>query len=77
METTKEYSNGEVTIVWKPELCTHSGICAKGLSNVFRPKDKPWVHANEATSDEIVNQVRKCPSEALSFYYNNKDKTDE
>lgn len=77
METTKEYSNGEVTIVWKLELCTHSGICAKGLSNVFRPKDKHWVHANEATSDEIVNQVRKCPSEALSFYYNNKDKTDE
>ena len=23
---THEYSNGEITILWKPELCTHSGV---------------------------------------------------
>ncbi|HLF53333.1 (4Fe-4S)-binding protein [Flavobacterium sp.] len=77
METTKEYSNGEVTIVWKAELCIHSAICAKGLPNVFKPKEKPWVNANGASSEEMINQVKKCPSGALSFYYNKKEKKDE
>ncbi|MBS1321678.1 MAG: (4Fe-4S)-binding protein, partial [Parabacteroides sp.] len=22
-----EYSNGELTIIWQPDLCQHSGIC--------------------------------------------------
>lgn len=70
---TKEYSNGEVTIVWKPELCIHSAICAKGLPQVFQPRDKPWIKQNGATSDEIMNQVNKCPSGALSFYKNNQN----
>ena len=69
MKTTSEYSNGEVTIVWKTELCAHSGICARGLANVFKPKERPWIDANGATSDEIVAQVKQCPSGALSFYY--------
>lgn len=68
MEKEKEYSNGEVTIVWKAELCTHSANCAKGLPKVFQPKEKPWIKPNEATSEEIINQVNKCPSEALSYY---------
>ena len=25
MENVKEYSNGEVTVVWKQQLCEHSG----------------------------------------------------
>ena len=27
----KEYSNGDVIIVWQPHLCTHSKNCWKGL----------------------------------------------
>ena len=26
-----EYTNGELTIVWQPELCQHAGICVKML----------------------------------------------
>ena len=33
-----EYSNGELTIVWQPELCRHAGICVKTLPNVNRRK---------------------------------------
>lgn len=77
MEVTREYSNGEITIVWKAELCIHSRICAKGLPIVFKPKEKPWINANGATSEKVVEQVQKCPSGALSFYYNKKEKTDE
>lgn len=64
---TKRYSNGEVTIIWKPELCVHSGICATGLPAVFDPKRRPWVDASAASTQEIVDQVRRCPSGALSM----------
>lgn len=73
MENSKEYSNSEVTIVWKPELCIHSGICARGLPHVFRPKEKPWVDQHAETTEKLIEQVMKCPSGALSFYMN-KDK---
>lgn len=68
MESSKEYSNGEVTIVWKPELCIHSASCVKGLPSVFQPKEKPWIKENGASTEKIINQIKKCPSGALSFY---------
>lgn len=74
--TTKHYSNGEVTIVWKPNLCTHSAICAKGLPNVFQPKERPWVKADAATTQQIVEQVAKCPSGALSSFMNDESGND-
>lgn len=69
---TKEYSNGEVTIVWKLDLCIHSAICARGLPSVFQPRDKPWIKQYGASTEAIINQVNKCPSGALSFYLNNQ-----
>ncbi|MEM6516184.1 MAG: (4Fe-4S)-binding protein [Bacteroidota bacterium] len=70
MENIKEYSNGEVTIVWKPKSCIHSGICVRGLGEVFKPKEKPWIKIDAASTDELINQVSVCPSGALSYYLN-------
>lgn len=64
---TKEYSNGEITILWKPEKCIHSGICAKTLPKVYNPKERPWITPENATSKELIEQVGKCPSGALSI----------
>ncbi|MEQ8705691.1 MAG: (4Fe-4S)-binding protein [Phaeodactylibacter sp.] len=69
----KEYSNGEVTIVWKPNRCMHSRLCFNGLPEVFDPKARPWVNATGAPSERMVEQVKKCPSGALAFYYNNEE----
>lgn len=66
----REYSNGEITVVWKPECCTHVGFCFRGLPEVFQPMERPWVHIEGATTDELVSQVEACPSGALTFYYN-------
>lgn len=72
-DITKKYTNGEVTIVWKPSQCIHSGICFKGLPAVFDPRRRPWVIAENATSKEITNQINNCPSGALSYYMNNEE----
>lgn len=66
----KEYSNGEVTIVWQPKLCQHSGICVKTLPKVYNPNERPWIKPENATTQEIIDQVAKCPSGALSLKEN-------
>ena len=73
MGKTKAYTNGEVTVVWKPEACIHSAICAKGLPKVFQPKERPWVKMDAATTAELVGQIKACPSGALGFYMNDED----
>ncbi|MCB0448025.1 MAG: (4Fe-4S)-binding protein [Gelidibacter sp.] len=73
MSKSKEYSNGEVTIVWKPDLCIHSGICVKGLGDVFKPKEKPWIKIDAAGTQDLINQVKACPSGALGYYMNGED----
>lgn len=65
-----EYTNGEITVVWQPGLCIHSGNCVKGLPGVFKPKERPWIKVHEASTDAIAEQVSRCPSGALSFYMN-------
>ena len=68
-EGSKEvlYSNDEISVVWKPELCQHSTRCFKGLPAVFDPKVKKWINPYGADSEQIIAQVKKCPSGALSI----------
>jgi uncharacterized Fe-S cluster protein YjdI len=69
-DITKKYTNGEVTIVWQPRFCVHSTICFKGLGEVFDPRKRPWITPEHATTEQIINQVKQCPSGALSYYMN-------
>ena len=64
---TKKYTNGDVTIIWKPDKCIHSGICFRGLPDVFDPRKRPWITPENSTSEKIVSQVKRCPSWALSI----------
>lgn len=63
----KRYSNGDVTVVWQPDLCRHGGACARGLPAVFNPRRRPWIQLEHADSGAIVAQVERCPSGALSW----------
>lgn len=67
MGKTKEYKKDDLTIVWESEKCIHAAFCAKQLGSVFKPRERPWIQPENATKDEIINQVNKCPSGALSI----------
>lgn len=69
-DITKEYSNGEVTIVWQSGKCIHSGNCVKNNPEVFKPKEKPWITPENSTTEKIIATVDKCPSGALTYYMN-------
>lgn len=63
----KKYSNGEVTVIWRPALCEYSGICVKMLPKVYQPNERPWVKVENASTQELIEQIDKCPSAALSY----------
>lgn len=63
----REYKKDDVTILWDSSKCIHSGICARGLPQVFKPRERPWIQTENAERDAIVAQVERCPSGALSI----------
>ncbi|NIG56075.1 (4Fe-4S)-binding protein [Chitinophaga sp. Cy-1792] len=69
-DITKKYTNGEVTIVWKPNVCVHSEVCFHGLPEVFNPNNKPWINAEGAPTQRMIDQVKRCPSGALTYFLN-------
>lgn len=73
MARQKEYSNGDITIVWEAEKCIHSERCWRGLSDVFDPQKRPWINANGAETATITAQIDQCPSGALRYRQQNKD----
>lgn len=70
MSKEHTYSNGEVTIVWKADLCIHSKRCWKELGEVFKPGQRPWIDPLGATTERIIAQIRQCPSGALTYRMN-------
>jgi len=64
---TKKYVNDEITIIWKPEKCIHSGNCVKALPKVYDPESRPWIKPENASGSELQRQIETCPSGALSY----------
>lgn len=63
----KTYAGREVDVSFDPEVCIHSGNCVRGLPAVFDTKRKPWIAPDAAAADDVVAQVKRCPSGALQF----------
>ena len=72
IEKKLNYKNDDITVVWKPELCKHSGRCVTQLPQVFNLKAHPWININGAGVQSIIDQVLKCPTGALSMQLNKK-----
>ncbi|GAB3782629.1 hypothetical protein GCM10028818_38890 [Spirosoma horti] len=72
-DITKTYTNGEITVVWKPNVCIHSKLCWTQLAEVFNPKARPWVNMEGTTTQRITEQVDRCPSRALSYFWNQEN----
>lgn len=67
---SKEFRNQEITVTYDPCICKLSGKCARGLSDVFSDNVIPWINLDGSETDNIINQIKKCPSGALRYYKN-------
>ncbi len=63
----ENYDGGKVTIHDNRGICAHAGSCTDGRPSVFRLKQEPWIDAQAAPAEKIVETIRKCPSGALSY----------
>ena len=66
-EKVIKYKSGDIKVLWKPNLCYHSEKCWRGLPEVFKPKEKPWIQTEGVDNDKIIEQVKRCPSGALDY----------
>ncbi len=67
---TIKYANGEITVGWKPDFCQHSTRCWTQLPEVFKPSERKWIDPDGAAPERIEQQVKECPSGALTFKFN-------
>lgn len=68
----QSYSNKDITVFFKPRLCTHAGVCITELPEVFNLYQEPWVNVNVASTKKIIACVDRCPTGALSYEWINK-----
>lgn len=77
MERKLEYTNGEITIEWRPALCEHWENCTYLLPEVYKPEEKKWIKINNASTQELISQIECCPTGALSYRYNTKKQEED
>jgi uncharacterized Fe-S cluster protein YjdI len=63
----KTYEKGPLKVHWDMPKCIHSEKCWRGLGEVFRYNERPWITLDGATQERIVSQIKQCPSGALSY----------
>jgi len=77
-ENSKEsYRGKNITIHDNRGVCAHAGVCTDNLSEVFRMKQEPWIDADAASVEDIINTIKSCPSGALSYSINNTENQDD
>ncbi len=69
------YRGKRITIFDNRAICAHAGYCSDGLKSVFRLGVEPWIDADGAAVDEVIETISKCPSGALSYAIGGKEGT--
>ncbi|MGM0435776.1 MAG: glutamate synthase-related protein [Bacillota bacterium] len=66
------YKGKTITIHDDRGICSHAGYCTGELPKVFKMGEAPWIDPDQASKDDIISTIRKCPSGALSYEVDGK-----
>lgn len=66
-----------ITVHFNRSICSGAAECVHNLPAVFKSDGKDWIHPAEATVEEVMATVRKCPSGALTFTVDGKTEIKE
>ena len=63
----QEHKNDKTVVRYDPAICIHAGECVRGLPSVFNLSRKPWIDVSAASAAAVIEQVKRCPSGALTY----------
>lgn len=66
-ERGRHYTADGITVFFNARKCTRSGVCLRGLPQVFDTSRRPWIRADLDTPETIAQRIDLCPSGALSY----------
>ena len=67
----RSYSGDILTIYYHKDICAHVGECVKGDPDVFDVDRRPWIIPFSDHTENIVSTIKKCPTGALKYRFNN------
>jgi uncharacterized Fe-S cluster protein YjdI len=62
-ESEKKYSNGEITVIWKPGVSVHSRKCVQSLGEVFNVKNRLWTNITARLPAALSGKSSSAPPE--------------
>ncbi len=71
------YVGKKITIHDNRGICSHAGFCTSNLPAVWRMRQEPWIDADGAAVEEIIEVIRRCPSGALSYTIDDVEHRDQ
>ncbi len=67
MKAGKANTSPEITVFFDSSRCIHAAECVRGLPEVFDVTARPWIRADHASAQELMEVISRCPSGALQF----------
>lgn len=63
----RKYIGKTIDVFFNREMCIKSGNCVRGSIEVFNPQNRPWINADGASQEKVIEVIKTCPSKALSY----------